>query len=171
MHTKKLTFLSLLLAIAMSIHFLEALIPPLVPIPGVKLGLANIITLISLNVLSKKDTFILLCIRITLGALLSGTMVSFMYSFAGGLLCFLVEALINNKFPKNQIWIVSVIGAIFHNIGQITIAVFITKTFSILWYIIPLTISAIITGTFIGFLAQFSLSRQDNIIQKITKNI
>lgn len=167
MRTKKLTFLSLLLAISLSLHFLENLIPPLTPIPGMKLGLANIITLLSLNLLTKKETLLVLLLRIALGAFIGGSTVSFFYSLSGGIMCFIAEVIIFKFFKTNQLWILSVIGALFHNAGQIAVAVFLTKTTAIIWYIIPLIISGIITGAFTGLITQYLLLRKDKLFLKV----
>lgn len=169
MNTKKLTILSLLLAISLSLHFLESLIPPLIAVPGMKLGLANIITLVSLCFLTRKETFLLLFLRITLGAVFGGSVVSFWYSFAGGFLCFITEIIIFKFFKGNQLWILSTFGAISHNIGQILVAVYITKTTAIIWYIIPLIISGILSGAFTGFVTQYLLLRNDKLFEKLIK--
>ncbi len=86
MPVKKLTHLAFFTAISMSIYAIESAIPPLVPIPGIKLGLANIITLILLHFYSRRDTLLVLLARIILSSLLFGQAISLVYSLAGGLL-------------------------------------------------------------------------------------
>ena len=97
MKTKKLTLMSMLLALALVIFIIEAALPPLAPIPGIKLGLANIITLISLKWLGKKEAFMILILRIVLGAIFTGNIMSIIYSLSGGIMCFIVMAIIIGK--------------------------------------------------------------------------
>jgi heptaprenyl diphosphate synthase len=155
MKTKKMTILSMLTAIALMIFIIEAQLPPLAPIPGIKMGLANVITMITLVWFGKKEAFTVLMLRIVLGSVFAGQMMSFMYSLSGGILCFLVMALTVKRFKINQLWIVSVFGAISHNIGQIAVAVFITGTWQIISYLSILSVSAVITGAFTGLAASF----------------
>lgn len=155
MSTKKLTTLSMLTAISLIIFIVEAQIPPLAPIPGVKMGLANVITMVTLVWFGRKEAFTVLIVRIILGSIFAGQMVSFMYSLAGGLLCFLMMSLTIKIFKIHQLWIVSVFGALSHNIGQIAVAVFVTGTWQIVGYFPILAVSAVITGAFTGLAASF----------------
>lgn len=153
----------MLLGTALIIFIIEAQLPPLAPIPGIKLGLANIITLISLYALGRKEAFIILTARILLGSIFTGNAVGFIYSIAGGLVCFAVMAAASVVINENRIWVTSVFGAIGHNIGQIGAAVFIMRTVQIAWYLPVLTVSAVITGTFTGAAAQLTLGRLKKI--------
>ncbi len=161
MNTKKLTTLSMLTALSLIMFIVEAQIPPIVPIPGIKLGLANIITLITLAWFGRKDAFIVLMLKIVLSSVFAGTLMSFIYSFSGGILCFIIMALTINIFKNNTFWVMSVLGAISHNIGQITAAVFVTSTWQIITYLPVLLVSAIITGIFTGLTAQVIIKRKD----------
>ncbi|MGM9937891.1 MAG: Gx transporter family protein [Candidatus Ornithomonoglobus sp.] len=154
MSTKKLTALSMLAAISLIIFIIEAQLPPLAPIPGIKLGLANIITLITLIWFGRKEAFTVLMLRIVLGSIFTGQMMSFMYSMAGGLLCFFVMSL-SVKIFRNRLWITSVFGALAHNIGQVIAAIIITSTWQIVGYLPVLAVSAVITGAFTGYAARF----------------
>lgn len=160
MRTKKLTAMSMLTAIALIIFIVEAQLPPLAPIPGIKMGLANVITMVTLVWFGRKEAFTVLMLRIILGSIFSGQMMSFMYSLAGGLLCFLVMSLTMKIFKVNQLWIVSVLGALFHNIGQIAVAVIMTGTWQIIGYFPILAVSAIITGAFTGLAAACVIKRK-----------
>ena len=160
--TKRLTHMGLLTALALIIFTIEAQIPPIVPIPGVKLGLSNIITVYSMFCLGPKDTFKILICRIILGSIFTGNMMVIAYSLAGGILCFLVMALISRIVTEKQIWICSIIGAIAHNIGQIIIAILIAETPSLILYLPILMISGIIAGFFTGLCAQFVVNRINN---------
>lgn len=155
MKIKKLTTISMFTAIALIIFIVEAQIPPLAPIPGIKMGLANVITMVTLVWFGRKEAFTVLILRIILGSIFSGQMMSFMYSLAGGLLCYLTMSLTIKKLKINQLWIISVLGALSHNVGQIAVAVFVTGTWQIVGYLPILTVSAVITGAFTGLTASF----------------
>ena len=167
MKTKKLAFLALLTAIALTIFIIEAQIPPLVPIAGVKLGLANVITLFTLVTLGRKEAFTVLALRVILGSVFAGSVVSFMYSAAGGLVCFVFIAAAAYVLKRDMVWFISVIGAIGHNIGQIAMAIFLTQTIQVVWYLPILMISAVITGIFTGLVTQQMLKHGNGIIQKM----
>lgn len=155
MRTKKLTTLALLTTIALALSAIESLIPPFVPIPGIKLGLANIITLFILLNGSHKDAFLVLLMRILLSSFAFGNAFSAMYSLAGGLFCFVAMCILNRFLKGELIFLTSVIGALFHNIGQILIAYYITKVPGVLLYLPFLIISGILTGIFTGLCTFF----------------
>lgn len=102
-----------------------------------------------------------LLVRVILGALASGQIMSLPYSLSGGLLCFCVCALLLPLFPLKRLWLLSVIGAIFHNIGQIIVAVVLTGTPEIIWYLPVLLISGTTSGFFTGYAAQSLLIHMD----------
>lgn len=155
MNIKKLTTLALYTTLAIIIYSVETILPPLVPIPGVKLGLANIITLAVIHEHSGKDAFMVLMARIILSSFLFGQMVSLLYSLAGGVLCLFVMFLTNHLLSGRYICLTSIVGAIAHNIGQIAIAYFITSTMGVLAYLPFLMLSGIITGLFTGLCTHF----------------
>ena len=165
MNIKRLTTDALLTALALIIFIIELQIPPIVPIPGIKIGLSNIITLTAIYLLGKKDAGIILFLRIALGALFSGNVSSFIFSLCGGVFCF-VSMIIFLKIFKEKIVITSIFGAIFHNTGQIIAAVFVMKSFAVLWYLPYLLIAAIITGTFTGILSQLIYQRMRGKVKK-----
>lgn len=150
---KKLTRLALFATLALAVYGIESLLPPIVPIPGVKPGLANIITLIVLKNDSGKDALLVLITRILLSSLLFGQMISLLYSLAGGLLCLLVMFLLNRLFSGHFLFLTSAAGAVFHNIGQLVVAVLITRTAGVWSYLPFLLLSGIITGLFTGLCA------------------
>ena len=156
MKTKKLTVTAILLGLALIIFVIEAQLPPLAPIPGIKLGLANIITLIAIYVLGRKEAFLILLLRIILGSIFTGGFAGFLYSMSGGIVCFAVMASASLKLGENSMWVVSVFGAIGHNIGQIAVACFVIGSAQVVWYLPVLMISAVLTGTFTGIAAQFT---------------
>ncbi len=171
MRTKKLTLISMMLGLALIIFTVEAQIPPIVPIPGIKLGLANVINIMALYMLGRKESFTILVLRIVLSSIFAGNITGFMYSLSGGLVCFLFISVMSLFFQENKMWIVSVFGAIGHNIGQIMIACFIIRTPQIIWYLPVLMISAVITGFFTGMVAQITLKqlRKIDVIKMLSR--
>ena len=159
--TLRLTNLALLTTVALIIFVIEANLPPLTSIPGIKMGLANIVTLSVFYLFSRKDALMVLLVRVILGALASGQIMTLPYSLSGGLLCFCVCALLLPLFPLKRLWLLSVIGAVFHNIGQIIVAVVLTGTPEIIWYLPVLLISGTIRGFFTGYAAQSLLIHMD----------
>ena len=167
-NVKKLTLIAVLTAIALIIFVVEAQIPLPLPIPGVKLGLANAVTLFALfyskknveqDILTAKDAFAILLGRIILGGIFTGRFVAFLYSIAGGILAFAVQILMKRFVTQKQIWVCGAIGAVFHNVGQIIVAVLITGSTAIFAYLPILIITGIITGVITGFIAQLTLER------------
>lgn len=151
---KRLVMLSLLTTMALTIFVIEAQLPDLVPlIPGVKLGLANVITLVVLVEYRVRDTAAVLLMRIILGSMFTGQVISMLYSLSGGLLCFLGMALLCKLLHKKHLWFVSIIGAILHNTGQILMAMLVMQTTQVLVYFPFLLLAGCITGLFTGFVA------------------
>lgn len=159
MKAKKLTRMALLTAIALILFLVEAQLPPLAPILGIKLGLANVITVYAMFVLSPGDTLLILLCRVFLGSVFSGQMMNLFYSLGGGLLCWLAMLVLRRVVSRRQIWVCSVIGAMCHNIGQILVAIWMTRTPSLIVYLPVLLVSGILTGLFTGLVAQFVLQR------------
>lgn len=156
---RMLTLSAVLAASALVLFVVEAQIPPLTAIPGIKLGLANVFTLFALFSLGPGSAFSVLLIRILLGNLITGQAVSFLYSLAGGLLSYLLCVIIRRFFPTGQLWVVSVFSALTHNIGQILAAIALTGVAQIAVYLPVLILAGIITGAFTGLCAQFLLLR------------
>lgn len=167
MSIRKIAVMSMFLALSLIIFIFESYIPPIVPIAGVKLGLANMITLIAMIVIGRKEAFIILILRIFMGGIFTGNTVAIIYSLSGGVLCFFIEALIVKKFEINQVWVVSIIGAVVHNMGQIAAAVFITGTIHIVWYMTILALSGIICGAVTGVCAVMMLKHSKGMIEKL----
>jgi len=163
---KRLTTLALLTAIALTIFLAEAQLPPPLPIPGIKLGLANIVTVYAVFALGPGDALLILCARVFLGAVFSGQMMTLLYSAGGGLLSWLVLAGLSRLFAKKQLWLCSPAAAIFHNLGQLLVAAGVMKTWAVMAYFPYLLLSGIITGLFTGLCAQFLLARLDKILNR-----
>lgn len=160
--TKKLMLLSLFTSIALTIFLIELRIPTLVPIPGVKLGLANIITVYGMFTLGPKDTLKILLVRIFLGSLFSGAVMTLLYSLSGGMLCYFVMLFLRKWIKKDQVWVCGVLGAVAHNVGQIMMAMFVSGTWKIVAYLPVLMFSGVIAGLFTGFCAQFLIKKLEN---------
>ena len=151
--TKKLCFMAVLTAIALTIFMIENQLPSPVPIPGIKLGLANIITLTAMAILGRKEAGAILAARIIMGAIFAGSPSTFIYSAAGGILAYIVMCVTIGLFKENQLWIVSALAAIAHNAGQLGGCALIVKTPGIFAYAPILAASGVITGVFTGFAA------------------
>ena len=154
MNLKKLTTLALFTTLALGIYAVESLLPPLVPIPGVKLGLANIITLVLLRDFSVKDASLVLLARILLSAFIFGQALSLLYSLAGGFLCLPVMYLTNRLFKGHYLFLTGIAGAITHNLAQLLVAYLITQVPGVIAYLPVLLPAGILTGLFTGLCAQ-----------------
>lgn len=159
MNTKRIAINAVFTAIALTIFMVELQIPPMVPIPGVKLGLANIVTVYAVFRLGAKDAACILLARILLGGMFSGQGMSMIYSMAGGFLCLLSMIFMRRHVNRKQMWVCSVMGAISHNIGQIAVAVLITGTMSLAAYLPVLMITGMTAGLCTGLCAQFAAER------------
>lgn len=159
MNTKKLITTAIITAFALVAFVIESAIPPVVPIYGIKLGVANIFTLFTLYTLGTKYAASVLFIRITLGSLLTGQIMSFIYSLSGGLLSFILMILLKRFFSADNLWVLSILCAIAHNVGQLTTAVLVTLTPQIFYYLPVLIASAIAAGAVTGVTSQLIIKR------------
>lgn len=166
MKTRRLALDALLTAVALAIYVVELQLPHFVPIPGVKLGLANIITLFSLTLLTPADAGAILVCRMILGSLFSGNMMALIYSASGGALCFAVTLLMRGRLSRRQLWVAGVLGAAAHNLGQIAAAILITGTPELIYYLPALMISGVVTGLLTGLTAQFAVLRLESFISR-----
>ena len=163
MKIRKLTVMAMLTAVALIIFTVEAQIPALVPIPGIKLGLSNIITVFAVFMLGSWEAALILAARIFLGAVFAGNFSTILYSAGGGALAILVTILLKRILTMKQLWVAGCMGAIAHSIGQMTVAVLITQTPGLLIYLPVMLVCSIITGTFTGLCAQFLVQRGDKL--------
>lgn len=166
MNVRKLTYMAMLTAISMIVFLIEAQIPLPFAVPGVKLGIANVITLYAIWTLGWKEAGAILIIRIFLGNVIAGNVMAMAYSLAGGLLCWVIMSLLKPVMKRSQIWIMSILGAIGHNAGQLAVAIAVSGTTAIAWYGPVLLVAAIVTGAFIGYLTQILLSHMDKLKTK-----
>lgn len=159
--TKKLALMAMLTAASLIVFVIEAQIPAPVPVPGVKLGLASVITLVAMLLLGRREAGLILFVRIAMGSVFAGGVSGFIFSICGGVLAYAVMCLTVRAFPLKMLWVVSALGAVAHNIGQLIAAVAITKTAALLVYAPVLLASGIVTGVFTGLAATYLLMRLD----------
>jgi len=159
---KRITQLSLLTAFSLCVYIIEAQLPPMTAVPGIKLGLSNIFTVVTFHLLGPIAALCQLVIRILLGNLITGHITSIGFSFSGGILAYL-SLLALQKLPQNQLWAISMLSAVMHNFGQLLLAAFVLGSRAVFWYFPILLLSALASGLLTGFTAQF-------VLGKLTKN-
>ena len=168
MKTKKLTLLSLLTAIALTIFMVEAQIPALLPVPGIKLGLANIVTVFVVFAIGSREAAAVLFVRIFLGAVFAGNFSTIFYSAAGGACAIAVTIALKKLLTKKQLWVAGALGAIAHSVGQMAMAIAITATPGLIAYLPVMIVVSILTGSFTGLCAQLLVNR-GNLWKTISK--
>ena len=146
MKVKKMVLLALFTAIALTIFMIEAQIPALVPIPGVKIGLSNIVTVFVVFAIGSKEAAAVLFCRIFMGAVFAGNFSTIFYSAAGGLLSILVTIGLKKFLTTKQLWVAGALAAIAHSVGQMAAAIFISGTPGLVVYLPVITEMATITG-------------------------
>ncbi|WP_105619098.1 Gx transporter family protein [Vallitalea okinawensis] len=168
--TKKMVMIALMVAAAIILSYFERLIPLqlVIPVPGVKLGLANVVILTSIYLFSYREVFFIVLLKAGLVGVLFGSPITFLYSLAGSILSFLVMYIlvVICKEYISSIGI-SVSGAIFHNIGQITMASILIETRNIFMYLPYLMLVGIITGIGVGFVVKYIIKYLRMIIPKL----
>ena len=169
MKTKKLAVLGLLSAIALTIFMVENQIPPLVPLPGIKLGLSNIVTVFAVFFLGAKEGIAVLAVRIFLGAVFAGNFSTIIYSAAGGALAILATIGAKRILKPDQIWVAGCLGAIAHSIGQMAVAVAVTGTPGLLAWLPIMILCSMVTGCFTGLCAQYLVKRGKNLWKTFLK--
>ncbi len=148
--TKRLAFLGLATAVAMIFSYIEVILPPIwSAVPGIKVGLANIIIIFLLYRLSLKEAALVSFVRILLTALLFGNVMTLAYSVAGAFLSLALMAALK-KWGIFSMTAVSVAGGVAHNLGQILMAILLLGTREIAYYMIILTLTGTVAGVFIG---------------------
>lgn len=155
---KKTAHLGLFLALALICSYIESLIPFYFGIPGVKLGLTNIIVVLMLYDMGAKYALAVSVLRIFLAGLLFGNMFSILYSLAGGLLSFCCMAALK-KTGKFQVVSISAAGGTAHNLGQIIVAAIVVENINLFYYYPVLLLAGVVTGVLIGIAAQEVLLR------------
>ena len=164
MKTKKIAYIGLMIALAFVFSYIEFLLPIHIGIPGVKLGLANLAIIVCLYTLGDKEAFLLSVIRIVLVGFTFANMSMMMYSLAGGILSFVIMWLAK-KTNKLSMTGVSVLGGVFHNVGQILLAMWVLETESLLYYLPVLMVSGIVAGVVIGLLGALIAKRIKKLVR------
>lgn len=156
--TKKMVFMSLLVAQAIILHIVEGMLPVPFITPGAKLGLANITTVVSMYIFSFRETLLIIVLRILLSTFFIGNISSFLFSVTGGILS-LVAMYVTKELGKDDvsIWGISIIGSIFHSVGQILVAAFLVENMNIAIYLPVLLVAGVGTGFFVGLTSKYML--------------
>lgn len=156
---RKISLISMLVAISLCVFLIEAQIPLPVPFPGVKCGLSNVLVLVTMILLDRKSAGAVMFLKILLSGVILGHGMGMIYSLFGGVFAYCVMALLI-KPMKDYTWAVSVFGALAHNTGQI-IAAWIFLGSAVLAYYPILVIAACITGVFVGIISQALVKNQN----------
>lgn len=157
----KTAYLGMYLALALICSYVESLIPFYFGVPGIKLGLTNVVVVLLLYTLGAKEAFLVSVIRIILAGFLFGNPFSILYSLSGGILSFLSMYLLK-RGGKLKVVTVSVAGGVMHNIGQLVTAALVVENYHILYYLPVLLIAGFVTGFFIGIVSQEIILRIGN---------
>lgn len=162
MSSKKVATIGMMIALAFVLNYVETLIPINIGIPGVKLGISNIVVIFSLYTLGSATAFFIAIIRIVLCGLTFGSISSMIYSLAGGLLSYIIMFLLK-KTDRFSIYGISVAGGISHNFGQIIMAIIILQTKLLIYYYPVLLLSGSIAGVLIGMISALLVKRLKSV--------
>lgn len=163
MKSKKIAYLAIFTACALILSFVETLIPPVYSaVPGIKIGLPNIIIIYALYKISFLSAFAVSLVRVLLVALLFGNVMTLLYSLAGAVLSLTIMVILK-KTAYFSVAGVSVTGAVFHNLGQIIVAILILDTVEIGYYMLVLTLTGVVSGILVGILSAILLKRTKNL--------
>ncbi|MBR5246459.1 MAG: Gx transporter family protein [Clostridia bacterium] len=161
--TKKISFLGIATSVALILAYIEAILPPIwTAVPGIKVGLPNLIIILILYRFGFKEAVIVSGIRLIIVTILFGNAMTLAYSVAGAVLSLLVMGILK-KTDKFSTVGVSIVGAVCHNLGQIIVAIFLFDTVQIGYYMIVLAITGTIAGVFIGVGSSLLLRRTENL--------
>ena len=164
METRKIARMGLLVALSMILSYVESLIPAFVAVPGVKVGLANIVVIFALYTLGPIEALTVSLLRVILSSFLFGSVLSLLYSLSGALLS-LGGMILMKKVKIFSTTVVSVTGGVLHNVGQILVACLVLETDVLLYYLPVLILSGVITGAVIGIIASLVIKRLENNIR------
>lgn len=156
--TNRIAVLGLVTTLALILSYVESLLPVFVGIPGVKLGLANLVTVFLLYRYTLKDTIFVVVVRVFISGFLFGNLMSIAFSLAGGLLSVLIMAVLK-KTQTFSVMGISIAGGCMHNIGQLMVAAFVVQAAALIYYVPVLLISGLVTGLLIGIGADILIKR------------
>ena len=160
--SQKISYCAVFTALAMIFSYVEAILPINFGVPGMKLGLANLIIVVALYKMRLSEAYLLSVVRVLLAGFIFGNYFSIIYSLAGGLLRLNVMALLK-KWGGFSLQGISIAGGVFHNIGQLIVAAVVVETFSVTYYFPVLLVAGLLTGLVIGIVAEMMLKRLVNI--------
>lgn len=155
---KKVAYFGMFVALAIIFSYVESLVPIQLGIPGVKLGLANLVTVIVLYYMGTKEAILLTAIRAVLTGFMFGNLFAIVYSMAGGILSLCVMSLLKKSHQFSVIG-VSMAGGVSHNIGQLMVAVIVLESLSVVYYFAVLMIAGLLTGFLIGVISAEAMKR------------
>ena len=158
MKARRIAFLGLMVALAFVLSYVEMLLPINIGIPGAKIGLANLVVMVALYKLGPRDAFTLSLVRVLLVGFTFGNMAMMLYSLAGALLSFVAMSIGKRTNLFSAIG-VSVLGGVFHNVGQIIVAMFVLETASLVYYLPFLVVIGTVTGIIIGIISGMIVQR------------
>ena len=154
---KRMATLALLTAMGLIMFMVENLFPPLF-IPGAKMGLSNIFSLLALFLLGPIDAFVLVVVRVLLGSMIAGNMSSLMYSLSAGVVSVIVSSiLVEFAYPKVSIVAISIVSAVLHNLTQNVVYCLVSNTPELFFYMPILAVIGILAGVIVGFAVWFIL--------------
>lgn len=161
---KRIALFGMMIALAFTFSYLESLIPFNFVIPGIKLGLANLVVTVAIYTMRPYEAFSIAVIRIFLAGLTFGNAYSIAYSLCGGMLSFVIML----AFEKSKLSIVgvSMLGGVCHNVGQIAVAAVIMNTINIAYFLPPLLIAGLVTGLLVGIVSKIIVNRIEIINKK-----
>lgn len=154
----KVAYFGVYMALALIFSYVESLVPISLGIPGVKLGLANLIVIITLYKMGIREAYVISIVRVILAGFIFGNMFGIIYSLAGGLLSLTVMMLLKRTDWFSIIGI-SMAGGVFHNVGQLIVAGIVVETPSVIYYLPALLLAGLITGCIIGVISKEMLKR------------
>lgn len=156
----------MLVALAFIFSYVEAMVPVPLPIPGIKLGLANLVTIAGLYTVGIPGAAVVSLIRILLMGFTFGNVFSMAYSMAGGIFSLVVMAAAVKSGWFSKVG-VSITGGIFHNVGQLCAAAWVTKTMGVFTYLPVLLVAGVAAGAVIGLLGGMVVERIEGIVKKL----
>ena len=160
--TKKIAMLGLCTAVALVLAYIESILPPVFhAVPGIKIGLPNIIIIFILYRYGLKEAAVVSLVRMVAVSFMFGNLMALIYSFAGGFLSMLVMVLLKKSKLLSVVG-VSVAGGVFHNVGQILMAMLFLGTTELGYYLIVLTVTGILSGIFVGLCGAIIVKRIPN---------
>ena len=162
MSAKRIAKMSMLVALAIIFSYIEFLIPINLGVPGIKLGLANLVIVIALYTMNAMDVWLISILRILILGFMFGSGMSIIYSIAGAVLSLIVMCIIK-RIKGFSIVGVSIAGGVCHNIGQIVVAMLVVETTGILYYMPALLVAGVITGAIIGIISK-------RVVRVVSKN-